>query len=172
MNFIDMFILVLLIYAVFKGFTKGFIMQVTLLIAILLGVFGALKLSGMMVNLLGDLLHINPEFIYLVSLGLTFTLVFILVNLAGRMTEKLAESMELSLMNRLTGVLFSVCKIVLLLGVLLVYVDRIDNQVHLLPEGTQERSIFFRPFTKVVKVLFPMLDSPESSPDRQNLEQV
>ncbi len=33
MNYIDMFILVLLIYAVYRGFTRGFILQLTILAA-------------------------------------------------------------------------------------------------------------------------------------------
>jgi len=172
MNYIDMFVLVLLVYAVFKGFTKGLIMQVTLLVAILLGVFAALKLSGLGVDLLERMLHINPEFIYLVSVGVVFMLAFLLVNLAGRLTEKLAESIELSLVNRMLGVLFSLAKIILLLGILFAYADRIDGKIGILPEGTQERSLFFKPFSSVARAIFPMLSSQGSSADKPKLEQV
>jgi len=162
MNYIDMFIIVLLVYAVYKGFTKGFIMQLTILIAILLGIFGALKLSGFTVRQLGNHIHLNPEMMYITSLGLTFALVFIGVYLAGKLTEKLIKAVELSLVNRLLGVIFSVGKIVLILGVLLSYVDRIDQRIHFLPKGSREYSIFYKPFTSIVQSIFPALASPRS----------
>lgn len=162
MNYIDMFVIVLLVYAVFKGFTKGFIMQLTLLVAIVLGIFGALKLSGFAVSQLGSLVHLNPEMLYVTSLGLTFLLLFIGVYLVGKLTEKLIKAVELSLINRLLGVLFSVGKIVLILGVLLSFVDRIDQKIHILPKGSRENSLFFNPMTSFVQSIFPALASPGS----------
>jgi len=54
MNYIDMFVIILLIYAVFRGYTRGFILQLTLLAALGLGIFAALKLSGFTADKLVD----------------------------------------------------------------------------------------------------------------------
>lgn len=162
MNYIDLFIIVLLVYAVYKGFSKGFIMQLTLLAALLLGIFGALKFSGFTARLLESHVSLNPEFLYMASLGLTFALVFIAVNIIGKLMEKLIKAIELSFVNRLLGVLFSIGKIVLILGILLTYVDRIDRRVQFLPKGSRENSIFFKPFTNVVQTIFPALAPPGS----------
>jgi membrane protein required for colicin V production len=115
MNYIDMFILVLLIYAIFRGFTKGFIMQLTLLIALAIGIFAALKLSGFTSEKLESRINVNPESLYLISLALTFILVFIGINLLGRIVEKMAENAELSMLNRVLGVIFGLAKQFLLL---------------------------------------------------------
>jgi membrane protein required for colicin V production len=170
MNYIDMFVFVLLIYAIFKGFTRGLIMQLTLLAALLLGILGALKLSGLTARVLEDRFDINPEYIYLVSLGITFVLVFLLVNLLGKLTEKLIEAAELSLLNRLLGILFSVCKTVLIVGVILAYAERIDQRFRFLPKGTKEQSIFFTPFTGIVRTLFPSLGAPGPAEDDSRRE--
>ena len=168
MNYIDMFILVLLVYAAFKGFTKGFIMQLTLLIALGVGIFGALKLSGITARFLEDRLAIRPESLYLVSVGITFLLVFIGINLVGRLIEKTVKSVDLSFLNRMLGVLFSLCKTVIILGALLTFADRIDRQVRFLPENTREHSIFYKPFTKVIRVLFPSFGSPMEDPSENS----
>ncbi len=168
MNYIDMFILVLLVYAAFKGFTKGFVMQLTLLIALGVGIFGALKLSGITARFLEDRLAIRPESLYLVSVGITFLLVFIGINLIGRLIEKAAKTVDLSFLNRTLGVLFSLCKTVIILGALLTFVDRIDRQVKFLPENTREHSIFYKPFTKVIHVLFPAFGSPNGDPSEDS----
>jgi membrane protein required for colicin V production len=167
MNYIDMFIVVLLVYAVFKGFTNGFIMQLTLLAALLLGIFGALKLSGFTARQLENHVNLSPDFIYIASLGITFLLVFVAVYLVGKLTEKLIKAVELSFVNRLLGVLFGVSKIVLILGILLSYIDRIDQKVHLLPEGSREHSIFFKPFTSIVQAIFPSIALPESPDEKK-----
>jgi membrane protein required for colicin V production len=163
MNYVDMFILVLLVFAAFKGFTKGFIMQLTLLIALGVGIFGALKLSGITARFFEDRLAIRPESLYLVSVGITFILVFIGINLIGKLIDKAAKSAELSFLNRMLGVLFSLCKTVIILGMLLTFVDRIDRQVRFLPKNTREHSIFYKPFTKTIRIIFPAFGSPDEA---------
>jgi len=162
MNYIDMFVLVLLIYAVFQGFTRGFIMQLTLLAALFLGIFGALKLSGFTAQQL-ERFNLNPENLYLISLGVTFLVVFIVINLLGRVIEKMVEAMELSLVNRMLGILFSLCKTILIVGILLAYADRMDQRVRFLPAGTRENSLFFRPFSAIARAIFPSLGHAGSS---------
>lgn len=157
MNYIDMFILVLLVYAAFRGFTQGLIMQLTLVIALLLGIFGALKLSGYTADQLEANVNIDPEYLYILALTVTFALVFAGVYLVGRLMEKLVQAAQLSLLNRLAGCFFSIAKIILITGILLSYLDGIDRHFHFLPEGSREHSLFFRPFTGIVKGIFPAI---------------
>jgi membrane protein required for colicin V production len=157
MNYIDMFILVLLVYAAFRGFTQGLIMQLTLVIALLLGIFGALKLSGYTAEQLDARVDIDPEYLYIVALTVTFTLMFVGVYLVGKFAEKLVQAAQLSFLNRLTGVFFSVAKIILITGLLLSYIDGMDRHFHFLPEGSREHSLFFRPFTGFVRTVFPAI---------------
>jgi membrane protein required for colicin V production len=162
MNYIDMFILVLLIYAIFRGFTKGFIMQLTLLIALAIGIFAALKLSGFTSEKLESRINVNPESLYLISLALTFILVFIGINLLGRIVEKMAENAELSMLNRVLGVIFGLAKTVFIVGILLTFLDRADRKVHILPKYSREHSVFYKPFTVIVTTIFPSLKPPDS----------
>lgn len=160
MNYIDMFIMVLLVWAVYRGFTRGFIMQLTLLIALALGIFLALKLSGYTARQLENRISINPESLYLVSVGITFVVVFIGINITGKLIEKMAESVQLSFTNRIFGVLFSLVKTMLLLGILLLFVDRIDQRIPVLPKNSREYSVFYKPFTAIAGAIFPSLASP------------
>lgn len=160
MNYIDMFIMVLLVWAVFRGFTRGFIMQLTLLIALALGIFLALKLSGFTARQLENRISINPESLYLVSVGITFAVVFIGINITGKLIEKMAESVQLSFVNRLFGVFFSLVKTILLLGILLLFADRIDQRIPLWPKNSREYSLLYKPFTAIAGAIFPSLASP------------
>jgi len=159
MNYIDMFIAVLLIWAVFKGYTRGFIMQLTILLALALGVYAALKLSGFTAQQLDARFDMNSETLYLVAIAVTFILVFIGVNLTGKLIEKMVESIDLSFLNRLMGVILSLAKTAIILGVLLVYVDRLDQKWRFLPDYTREHSIFYKPLTNIALKIFPSLNA-------------
>ena len=170
MNYIDMFILVLLAYAVFRGITRGLIMQLASVTALLFGIYIAMKFSGFTALQLAKYLHTNQEFLYLISLGVTFMVVFVLVHLLGRLLEKIVESVDMSLMNKLFGVFFSLAKTVLIVGVLLVYVDRIDRRVPLLPKGSREHSLFYKPFTSIIHAIFPSLGAGKVLENEKNDE--
>lgn len=158
MNYIDMFVVVLLIYAVFRGITRGFIMQAASLAALIAGIFGALKLSGMTARYLSDHWDINHEYLYIISLAITFSIVFILVNLFGNLLDKWVETAHLSFLNKLLGAVFNVCKVMLITGIVLLFIDRIDKQVSMLPKNSREGSFFYKPITSLTRFLFPVLD--------------
>jgi membrane protein required for colicin V production len=157
MNYIDMFILVLLVYAAYRGYNKGFMMQLTVIAALLAGFFLAVKLSGWVSDLLEDYLNIHPDSIYLVSLSLTFILVFMGVHMLGDIIDDRIEAGSLSFLNRILGIFLSVFKVVLICGVILAYVNRFDLRVRILPENSREHSLFYQPFTKIATTIFPAL---------------
>lgn len=158
MNYVDMFVVVLLAWAVFKGATRGLVMQATTLAALVLGVFGAVKFSGFTARLISDHFNVNAEYLYLISLALTFIAVFFLIHLAGKSIEKFLEVIQMSLLNKILGVIFGLCKMVLIIGIILAYLDRLNYRIPFLPEGTRENSIFFMPLTNLAKEIFPGLE--------------
>jgi membrane protein required for colicin V production len=162
MNYIDMFILVLLAWAIFRGVTRGFIRQFSSLAALILGIYGALKLSAFTSQQLEKYIDLSREFLYLTAMGITFIIVFILVNLLGKLLDQLIKSTELSFANKILGVLFSITKTILIVGIILVYIDRIDQRIPILPKYSRENSIFFKPFTSIVRAIFPMIKSEKS----------
>jgi len=162
MNYIDMFILVLLAWAIFRGITRGLIRQFSSLAALILGIYGALKLSAFTAQQLEKYVDLSREFLYLASIGITFLVVFIIVNILGKLVDKFIKSTELSFANKILGVLFSLGKTILIVGIILVYVDRIDQRVPILPKYSRENSIFFKPFTSVVRMIFPTLEKAKS----------
>jgi membrane protein required for colicin V production len=167
MNFIDLVIFVLLAYAVFKGVTRGFVLQLASLAALLGGVFAALKLSGFTARFLSEHWNFGYEYLYLVSVALTFILVFILVNLVGEWVNSIVETAHLTLLNKLAGALFNVCKVMIIAGLIIVFIDRVDSRTHFVPEKIRKGSLFYKPVTSAVLFLFPEL-GPKV--DKRNME--
>jgi hypothetical protein len=43
------------------------------------------------------------------------------------------------------------------MGVLLVFIDRLDSRIHILPKNAREGSFFYKPVTSATLLLFPSL---------------
>jgi membrane protein required for colicin V production len=158
MNYIDLFVIVLLAYAVFKGVTTGLMLQASSLAALVLGIFAAVKLSGLTAELLSDRIDVNEELLFLISLAITFIAVFIVVNLIGHALDKFLKMIQLSFLNKFLGIIFSTFKMAVILGIIFAFADRLDYKTSFLPEGTKERSFFFVPLASVARGIFPGLE--------------
>lgn len=161
MNFIDMFVMVLLVYAVFRGITRGLVLQLASLLALVAGIFLALKFSGFTARYLIKYWSLDYEYLYIASLAITFTLVFILINIMGNMLDKVVQTTQLSVINKLAGAFFNICKVLLIVGVILLFTDRLDKRIGLLPKNAREGSFFYKPLTSATLLLFPSLGDLE-----------
>lgn len=158
MNYIDLFVIVLLAYSVFKGVTTGLMLQASSLAAIVLGIYAAIKLSGITAKYIGQWISASEELLFLISLAVTFIAVFIFVNLVGQALDKLLKVVQLSFLNKILGVVFSAFKTALILGIIFAFADRLDYRYNYLPKGTRENSFFFVPFASVARGIFPGLE--------------
>ena len=168
MNYVDMFVVVLLAWAIFKGATRGLVMQASTLAALVLGIYAALKFSGFTAKQIAEHFSVNAENLYLISLALTFIGVFILIHLIGKLIDKLLEVIQLSMINKVLGVIFSLCKMALIIGIILAFLDRLNSRAPFFPEGTKEKSIFFEPLSSLAKEIFPGLEFYEPSAEDPN----
>jgi len=157
MNYIDVFILVLLVYAVFRGITRGLVLQLASLVALIAGIFLALKFSGFTARYLIKHWAFDYEYLYMVSLALTFILVFIMITILGNLLDKVVKTSQLSFINKLAGAFFNICKVMLIMGVLLLYIERVNNRISILPKNARENSFFYKPVTSATLFLFPSL---------------
>ncbi len=73
------------------------------------------------------------------------------------MLDKVVQTSSLSLINKLAGVFFNICKVMLIIGVLLLFIDRVDKRMAVLPKNAREGSFFYKPVTSITLLLFPSL---------------
>lgn len=73
--FIDLIAVIILIYGLYIGYTRGIIKTVFSAVSIFIGILAALKLSPITINILEKLFTIHPGINFLLGFGLTFLLV-------------------------------------------------------------------------------------------------
>ncbi len=136
---IDIIFAILLIMAVFKGYQRGLIVGLFSLVAIIIGIAAAMKLSAVVAGYIGRSVKVSEEWLPLISFVVVFILVLLLVRLGARAIEKTFEVAMLGWVNKLGGILFYAVIYTLVFSVLLFYAEKMQ---FLKPE-TIEKSVTY-----------------------------
>lgn len=123
---IDIIFGVLLVAAIFKGYTRGFIIAVFSVLALVIGLAAAVKLSVVTASRLKDAVHIAAKWLPVVAFALVFILVVLLVRLGARALEKTIELALLGWLNKLAGILVYMVLYTVILSVLLFYAEKVN----------------------------------------------
>ena len=153
MTFIDIFLLVPLLWFGFKGWKNGAVMEFIQLAAIVLGIFVASKFS----HFIGNFFNFQSEYAGIIYFALTFLAVVGMLFLAGYIITKFLKMIMLGWLNRSLGVIFALAKTVLILSVLIFYFNKIDQEETIFSSEKRNESLLFRPTEKVAPMVMPTL---------------
>lgn len=158
MNYIDIVLGILLIFAAISGFRKGLIAEVASLAALILGIWGAIKFSYVTSDFLIENFNLQTEYLNLISFAVTFVVIVILVHIVGSAITKMVDVVMLGFVNKLAGLVFGLVKSALILSIILVVFNKIDEDVHLLPEKAKANSRMYEPIRSFAPSIFPFID--------------
>ena len=156
MNYIDLIIVILLVIAAVRGAIKGFIVEIASLIALFLGVWGAIKFSGLTETFIVERLNWNSEYIDVIAFAATLVIIVIIVHLIAKAIEKLVESISLGVFNRLFGLVFGVLKSAFFISILIMVVEITSEKFNILSQEKKEESRFYEPMYNFSIKVFPV----------------
>jgi len=157
MNLFDLVFIILLIWSAYRGFTKGFILQLSTLAALLLGIYGAIHFSDFTADMLVRHFNVSNDYLSIIAFALTFVAIVIAVHLLARLIEKLIQAIALGFINRLLGVLFGIAKTAFIISILLVLVNKANEKYHFLPKEKTNNSLLYQPLSDFAPSIFPYL---------------
>lgn len=160
LNYIDLAVICLLLYGLARGAYRGFFVEVASLLALVLGVFGALHFSSFTAALLSA--YIEWGYLPLLAFALTFIGIMIGVAWIGKLLTKLAKVVLLGFLNRLLGAVFGACKWLVICGVLVWILGQIDVFFNILPDTLTEDSLVFEPLKELGSYLFEQINTEEN----------
>ena len=159
LNYIDLAVVCLLVYGLARGAYRGFFVEVSSLLALVLGVFGALHFSSFTASLFSN--YIEWDYLPLLSFALTFIGIMIGVAWVGKLLTKLAKVVLLGFLNRLLGALFGACKWLVICGVLIWIIGQIDVFFSFLPETLKDNSLVCQPLEELGAYLLEKYNTEE-----------
>jgi len=155
MNSLDYILLIPLLYGLYRGFTKGLIVELASLLALTLGIYGALHFSSFTFEFLGDYVEINTAYLQLASYGLTFLIIVMLISLTGKILTMLIKLVALGFINRMMGAIFGGIKLLLILSVFILFFDRFNKQFGMVKDEVLNASIMYNPIRIQVQQFYP-----------------
>jgi membrane protein required for colicin V production len=137
--FIDIVVAVLLIIAIYKGFTKGLVVGVFSFVAFIIGLAAALKLSAVVASYLGENISVSQKWLPVIAFFLVFFVVVLLVRLGAKAIEGVMRLAMLGWLNRIGGIIFFSLLYLFILSIILFYA----SNLHLLGEKTIKGSVTY-----------------------------
>ena len=157
MNYLDIIFLIPLIFALYRGFNKGIIHMLASLAALILGIFGAIKLRPVFASLLDSIFNISPEYMNVIAFSVAFVCIVLVVNLVAFVVEKLIKAVALSLVNRLLGMGFGLLVTAFVISMILWPVNQVNAERQIIKPERIEGSILYRPLSNLAPAVFPYL---------------
>jgi membrane protein required for colicin V production len=111
--------------AAYKGYTRGFIVSVVSLVAIIVGLAAAVKLSAVVGNWLSKTVNIGSQWLPFLSFIAVMVGVILVLRLVANVLQKSVELLLMGWANKLGGILFYAIIYTLIFSVVLFYANKL-----------------------------------------------
>lgn len=157
MNYFDILFVIPLLWGAYKGFTKGFVLEIASIIALGLGVWGGLKFSYLSAEYLSKAFDIAENIMPLISFSTTFILIVIVVFSLAKIIDGTIKKAALGIVNRLIGLVFGCLKFAFILSIILNIVNVFNKEIEFITSEKKEDSLLYKPIEKISQLLIPGL---------------
>lgn len=159
MNALDIILAIPLLYGIYKGFTKGLIVEVGSLLALILGIYGGIHFSEAVAAFISKHIDVNAAYLPLISFSVTFICIILLVHLLTRALTKLLKAIALNIPNKIFGAVFGLLKVGFIISVVLVIVNSVDEKVNFIKSEHKEGSILYSPLSSFAPTVLPAISN-------------
>lgn len=147
MSWLDILILLPLLIGLVRGLMKGLIVEVSSIVAILLGFFGAKYWSAPFASWLMQQFDWSETACIVVAYALLFAGIALGLNIVARLLSKLFQKIQLGWLNRLLGGIFGTAKWGIVIVALVLCVHNLDKQFQFIQPELREKSVVYTTIT-------------------------
>lgn len=157
MAVLDIILAVLLIYGLYKGFTKGLFVEIASLLSLLVGLYGAIHFSYFIGDWLKTKVEWDGKYIQIVAFMLTFIIILIIVSLIGKLLTKIIDAAQLGIINKIAGAVFGTAKIALIISVILTIFGKMNDTITFVNKETLDKTILYKRVKDFAPTVFPSI---------------
>ncbi|MGE5108687.1 MAG: CvpA family protein [Sphingobacteriales bacterium] len=146
---VDTIYLILIIAAVFKGYSRGLIVAVFSIVALIAGLAAAIKLSAVLSGYLGEATSISAKWLPFISFAVVFVGVIFLIRMLAKFVESAFDMALLGWVNKIGGIVVYIVAYTIIYSVLLFYAEK----MHLISKETINNSVtygFIQPMAPII----------------------
>lgn len=157
MNYIDIILCIPLVWGLYKGFTKGLIIEAATLVAFGLGVWGGIHFSDYIALKIKETFDWQSPYLPVVSFAITFLAIIIVVFLIAKLIQRAVDGMALSAINKIGGAIVGTLKFALIMSVVIFVMDAIEQSYPIISFKSKEESLLYKPVGKIAPTLIPAM---------------
>lgn len=158
MSVIDIILGALLLLGIIRGFLKGLFVEIASLLALVIGIYGAIHFSYFTGDFLKSKLDWDEQLIQITAFAITFVIIVLAIGLAGKALTKLADFTALGLLNKLLGAVFGFVKTGLILSIILSVIDKSRIDLPFLSPKSLKESVLYVPVKAIAPTIFPIIE--------------
>ena len=154
MSFLDITLLIPLLWGLYKGFSNGIIKELTSLAALFLGIYGATSVLEKAKNILSKNIFLEEPILSIAAFSTSFFLIILIIRATGSIVDRLIKIASLNIINRVAGAFFGIIKITLITSTLLIFINKADEYLKVIPKQEKKESILYQPLSQIAKTIF------------------
>lgn len=136
---LDLIFAVFIVLAILKGYQRGLIVGLFSLVAIIIGLAAAMKLSTVVAGYIGQAVKVSEQWLPIISFVVVFLIVILLIRLGAKAIESAVEVTMLGWVNKIGGIILFVAIYTVVFSVLLFYAE----QMKLIQPETINKSVIY-----------------------------
>lgn len=156
LNTLDIIFAVPLLYGLYKGFTRGLIIEIASLVGLVLGIYGGVHFSHKTAEVLGEHVNLAGSAMQLTSFIVTFLLILCAVYFLAKVVEKAVSFVAMAFLNKIGGAFFGVFKMAVIMSVFLIVVEALDRRWEFIPKKTKQDSMLYAPTASIAPLIVPV----------------
>jgi membrane protein required for colicin V production len=159
MNILDIIILICLVPAIVLGIKKGFISQAVSIISLIVGVWASARFANIVGSWLAQYINASEQSLKVIAFAVILLAVMVGLFLAGKILEGLVKLVTLGWLNRLLGVIFSLGKCLLIMGLVIMFCSYINDTFHIVKPDFSEDAVLYPIVKDLSYKVFPYIKS-------------
>ncbi|CAN5635566.1 hypothetical protein BH11BAC2_BH11BAC2_04540 [soil metagenome] len=158
MNYLDILIAIPLLWGIWKGWQRGLIFEVAMIIGMVLGFYLAFKCSSLFEGVVKKYVDSSASMLPYLTFFLVFIAVIVIMILLAKFLEGILKISSLTPVNQVAGAVFGCIKFGLAVSVVLSLLRPMDAKLGLLSAKTRSSSYLYHPVLQISHYLFPALE--------------
>ena len=155
MGVIDIVIVCCFLPVLYFGIKNGLVKQLVAFAVIYFGLRLSLRFATPVAEWIVERVKISDFWAKTVSFIVIFFAIALLLNLLGKMLEKIINISMLGWLNKLLGIVMTFCIFALLISVVVYFVDSANNLLDFIPKEKLEESRFYPALLDLSQEVFP-----------------
>ena len=136
---LDLIFAVIIVLAIIKGYQRGLVVGLFSLVAVIIGLAAAMKLSTVVAGYIGKNVKVSDQWLPIISFAVVFLIIILLIRLGAKAIEKVVQVAMLGWVNRLCGIVLFAAIYIVVFSVLLFYAE----QMKLIQPETINKSVTY-----------------------------